>query len=329
MARYDNKLIEWFKKVELREKELKTKKETPQPQPQAVTPPVTQQIWEPPVAQVDNIRQIESVTLEEPVSTASVTAVATAMETKTVLADTIQMDEFNFADFEMTSQPREISAPSGIFEDVEVPQVEDFISFLDNSDKAENAVTDAFPVIETSRNRGIGHLSEGTGEPRPISSDAFIETPPVQEIDKIEAVETTVIPIPEPVRAEVVAPKPKHEAEPKAQSKVRGNSSLQEKWDRMPHHLQTLFGVSAEEEVAQNSYMTFRENRGELIQKLLDPPITLEEAARILNVCPTTVRRYTNRGVLKHFRTAGNQRRFRLSDVLTFMETKGRSSEAS
>ncbi len=77
-------------------------------------------------------------------------------------------------------------------------------------------------------------------------------------------------------------------------------------------------------EVPQNSYKPFKETREELLQRLLDPMITLEEAARILNVCPTTVRRYTNRGLLKHFRTAGNQRRFRLSDVLAFLEASGR-----
>lgn len=73
------------------------------------------------------------------------------------------------------------------------------------------------------------------------------------------------------------------------------------------------------DETAQSSYKPFRESREELLQRLLDPLISLEEAARIMNVCPTTVRRYTNRGILKHYRTAGNQRRFRLSDVLTFM----------
>jgi excisionase family DNA binding protein len=75
-------------------------------------------------------------------------------------------------------------------------------------------------------------------------------------------------------------------------------------------------------EIAQKYYEGFRESREELLGRLLDPQISLEEAARILNVCPTTVRRYTNRGMLKHFRTAGNQRRFRLSDVLTFLETQ-------
>lgn len=80
------------------------------------------------------------------------------------------------------------------------------------------------------------------------------------------------------------------------------------------------------QDVAQNSYKSpFRETREELVQRLLDPPLTLEDAARLLGVCPTTVRRYTNRGHLRHFRTSGNQRRFRLSDVLEFLEA--RSSE--
>lgn len=57
----------------------------------------------------------------------------------------------------------------------------------------------------------------------------------------------------------------------------------------------------------------------------IDPTLTLEEAATLLGVCPTTVRRYTNRGQLPHFRTAGNQRRFRLSDVNAFMT--GRTAE--
>jgi excisionase family DNA binding protein len=92
----------------------------------------------------------------------------------------------------------------------------------------------------------------------------------------------------------------------------------------MPHHLQVLFGT-ADEEIAQNSYKPFRETRSQLIGRLLDPTLSLEETARILNVCPTTVRRYTNRGVLPHYRTAGNQRRFRLSDILSFMENGTRS----
>jgi len=63
-----------------------------------------------------------------------------------------------------------------------------------------------------------------------------------------------------------------------------------------------------------------KHTREELIERLLDPTLTLRETATLIGVCPTTVRRYTKRGVLKCFRTPGNQRRFRLSDVLDFIE---------
>jgi len=87
---------------------------------------------------------------------------------------------------------------------------------------------------------------------------------------------------------------------------------------RLPKNLNTE--SIGQREVAGSSYSAFKESREELIQRLVDPILSLEEVARILNVCPTTVRRYTNRGAIAHHRTAGNQRRFRLSDVLAFME---------
>lgn len=63
--------------------------------------------------------------------------------------------------------------------------------------------------------------------------------------------------------------------------------------------------------------------RAAMVERLLDPTLTLEETALMLGVCPTTVRRYTNRNQLRHFRTQGNQRRFRLSDVLEFLDRPG------
>jgi excisionase family DNA binding protein len=97
-------------------------------------------------------------------------------------------------------------------------------------------------------------------------------------------------------------------------------------WERVPRHVQTLIR-SQNDEVAQRSYKDFRESREELVRRLLDPELSLEEAARILGVCPTTVRRYTNRNLLPHHRTPGNQRRFRLSHVLDFMEKYGKTLE--
>jgi len=62
------------------------------------------------------------------------------------------------------------------------------------------------------------------------------------------------------------------------------------------------------------------ESREEIIRRLLDPELTLHDAAAVLNVSKATVRRYTDQGKLRCFRTAGGQRRFRLSDVLALLE---------
>jgi excisionase family DNA binding protein len=71
---------------------------------------------------------------------------------------------------------------------------------------------------------------------------------------------------------------------------------------------------------ARRGHPEAAESREELIERLLDPILSINEAAVLCGVCPASIRRYTNRGVLKCFRTPGNQRRFRLSDVLDFME---------
>jgi excisionase family DNA binding protein len=93
-------------------------------------------------------------------------------------------------------------------------------------------------------------------------------------------------------------------------------------WHLAPRHVRTLIAMGQDDGV-QNSYKRqFRESRLALIERLLDPTLSLEDTARLLNVCPTTVRRYTNRGLIRHQRTPGDQRRFKLSDVLSFMEAQ-------
>jgi excisionase family DNA binding protein len=87
-------------------------------------------------------------------------------------------------------------------------------------------------------------------------------------------------------------------------------------------HLELLEQVRGADAEAPRRGRTGRESRDQLLHRLLDPELTLEETARLLEVCPTTVRRYTNRGLLPHMRTPGNQRRFRLSDVLEFLESR-------
>ena len=95
-------------------------------------------------------------------------------------------------------------------------------------------------------------------------------------------------------------------------------------WNLVPKHLHVLLAMESDE-IAQNSYKRqFKESRIDLISRLLDPSLSLEDTARLLNVCPTTVRRYTNKGLLTHQRTQGDQRRFKLSDVLAFLEAQSR-----
>ncbi|MCW5937151.1 MAG: helix-turn-helix domain-containing protein [Fimbriimonadaceae bacterium] len=97
----------------------------------------------------------------------------------------------------------------------------------------------------------------------------------------------------------------------------------------MPRSLEFL-GRFFDDEVTSHSYPGgFGETREELIRRLVDPELTLEEASRLLGVCPATVRRYTNRKWLECHRTKGGQRRFRLSAVVKFVDEHGRVPESS
>jgi excisionase family DNA binding protein len=62
------------------------------------------------------------------------------------------------------------------------------------------------------------------------------------------------------------------------------------------------------------------ETRAEMLDRLMNPTISLYEASVLLDVCAATVRRYTNSGLLPHVRTEGGQRRFRLRDVLALLQ---------
>lgn len=104
--------------------------------------------------------------------------------------------------------------------------------------------------------------------------------------------------------------------------------SIEELWKRVPKHVRLLVELG-DDEVTQRYYdRRFKESRQELVERLLNPSLTLEDTARLLGVCPTTVRRYTERGLLNHYRTPGNQRRFRLSDVIAFVEARQQAQEA-
>ncbi|CAN5518053.1 hypothetical protein BH11ARM1_BH11ARM1_11050 [soil metagenome] len=102
---------------------------------------------------------------------------------------------------------------------------------------------------------------------------------------------------------------------------------LQGVWHALPKNVEFLCSFF-DDSVTSNYYRgEFKETRQDLIRRLLDPELSLEETSRLLGVCPATVRRYTNRGWMAHHRTAGGQRRFRLSDVVNFVDAHGRFPE--
>lgn len=97
-------------------------------------------------------------------------------------------------------------------------------------------------------------------------------------------------------------------------------------WEGVPRHVQILVSMAPESITPSR---TFEETRDQLIGRLLDPILTLEETAKLLDVCPATVRRYANRGHLAHHRTLGQQRRFKLSDVMAFLDKRAAKQRRS
>ena len=102
---------------------------------------------------------------------------------------------------------------------------------------------------------------------------------------------------------------------------------LRELIENLPRNLEFLAKFYDDEVTSRYYNHKFKESRTDLMRRLLDPELTLEEVSRLLGVCPATIRRYTNRGWLEHHRTKGGQRRFRLSSLAKHVEEHGRLPE--
>jgi excisionase family DNA binding protein len=94
-------------------------------------------------------------------------------------------------------------------------------------------------------------------------------------------------------------------------------------WERLPAHIQLIAGLIEPDEANLYDDEARGAERQKLIESLLNPTVTLDEAAVLLGVSSATVRRYTTKGILPCQRTVGQQRRFRLADVLVFLERNG------
>ena len=288
MSNYEGKLGEWLKYVQQQIESAGTEGQSSEKSVQAP----------------EKAAQVEStpakVIVRDRMGQVSIDEVA-EVEKGSVIADTSVL--------EARARRRDNSS---IFDDSDVPDVEDFLPFLKDIDSRMDRRTPQQDVEPPIVNFPV--FSEGTGEPKPI-----VKKPEETEVRDEAPVEVKAVAVPVQRVSEPVVGKVDFEAVSVTET-PKSAEDIRAQWDRMPKHIQVLFG-QAPEEVAQNSYKRFMETREDLVARLLDPTLSLEEAARILNVCPTTVRRYTNKGKLKHFRTAGNQRRFRLSDVLVFVES--------
>lgn len=65
--------------------------------------------------------------------------------------------------------------------------------------------------------------------------------------------------------------------------------------------------------------------REEIIKRLTDPLISIDEAALILNVTKAALKRYTERNLIPYLRTAFGEIRFKFSDILKFSEKMKKS----
>ncbi|MBI5708253.1 MAG: helix-turn-helix domain-containing protein [Armatimonadetes bacterium] len=126
-------------------------------------------------------------------------------------------------------------------------------------------------------------------------------------------------------KTELSAPRPRRSRKPQTTSVI--SEDLYRTWEKLPKLVEFL-NKYFDDNVTSNYYRgEFKESRDELIRRLLDPELSLEDTSRLLGVCPATVRRYTNRKWLSHHRTKGGQRRFRLSNIARFVEEHGRLPE--
>lgn len=126
-------------------------------------------------------------------------------------------------------------------------------------------------------------------------------------------------------KTQLSAPRPRKAKKDQAEPIL--DTELTNLLESLPKNIEFLGRFFSDSVTSKYYQGDFKETREELIRRLLDPEITLEETSRLLGVCPATVRRYTNRGWLEHHRTKGGQRRFRLSGVAKFVEEHGRLPE--
>lgn len=205
-------------------------------------------------------------------------------------------------------------------------------------------VAAAYPVLLTRRGKRCERAASNTPlriglkntkfDPIAYIESAFLDVPAAPKDGAVESEPAAKRPkrqtLPNQKRGkfrktEMSAPRPRRARESAAKNAI--DPELRSMWEALPRHIEFLVSYF-DDDITSNYYGgEFKESRNDLIKRLLDPELSLEETSRLLGVCPATIRRYTNRGWLAHHRTHGGQRRFRLSDVISFVDKHGRLPE--
>lgn len=159
-------------------------------------------------------------------------------------------------------------------------------------------------------------------DPIAYIENAFLDRKPEPPVKKRKPIKPGVRVKGKFRKTKLSAPRPRMGEEKQARLVI--NPELRALIENLPRNLEFLAKFYDDDVTSHYYDHDFKETRPELIQRLLDPELTLEEVSRLLGVCPATIRRYTNRGWLGHHRTKGGQRRFRLSSVAKHVEQHGR-----
>ena len=174
-----------------------------------------------------------------------------------------------------------------------------FYKYIENREAKATDETDA--VAETTDAPPISTRSESRYV---IRNGVTVSVP--REAEKV--------PLPEP--APIAKDQPEMVSESPVMEPALDGSLV---WHSLPERVQRLALLSAD--LLPDAEPQTAERR-QLIERLLNPLLTLEDTARLLGVCTATVRRYANKGALPHQRTIGQQRRFLLSDVLVLLHAR-------
>ncbi len=196
--------------------------------------------------------------------------------------------------------------------------------------------TDNFDPLAYIESAFLDTNPKGAVRSEELEKDIDVDVPDIQkflngENGKVHKTKSKVATAPEEKgekfrKTSMSAPRPRRARQAK-EDRPNIDPELQETWERLPKNLEFLMGFFDDSATANYYRGEFKESREELMRRLMDPQLSLEETSRLLGVVPATVRRYTNKGWLQHYRTVGGQRRFKLSDIVKFVEEHGRFPE--